>query len=206
MKKIFFVLLFCCMQLNYSMENDPKFIETKYQHWDPLHPVEEPAQEPHKTVTLFLQALMSKQLTFDNQKKAFIIKHAPDSPPSARSFVQKHEQTAISLYEASIIVRGIKNSFLERRPIKFDLEKKPINYSRSIEEFDDFYQGYDLSNVKNKSEILDIRKQLVESISQKIPLLISKLLEANYTLMPASNQKIEKKSPKKHRKSNCHSQ
>lgn len=206
MKKIYIMMLLCYVHIDYSMEHDHKLIEAKYQHWDPLQPIEEPAEEPHKTVTLFLQALMNKQLTFDEKKQSFIIQHVPDSPPSARIFLQKHEQTSIFLYEASIIIRAIKNTFLERRPIKFDLEKKPINYSRSIEEFDDFYDGYDLLNNKHKTEILDTRKQLIESIAQKIPSLLSKLIQTNYALIPASTQTIEKKSPKKNRKSNCHSQ
>lgn len=203
MKIVSTIVLVCSLSL-FGMEDFKSEIEKKYQHWDPLCTEDQTNQEPHKTVTLFLQALINKQLTFDETNQLFLINNESESPLSVKNFLSTHTNKQISLYEASVIIRGIRNKFLENRPINFETTKLPVNYNRSILEFDDFYSGLDLNDqAKNKSSILRVRKQLLDSIAHKIPQSISTLIKTNYQLvLPIP----EKKSPKKNRKSSCHSQ
>ncbi len=202
MKILYMFVLLNTMSV-FSMEDFKQHIEKKYQHWDPLFAEEEANQEPHKTVTLFVQALINKQLIFDEESQTFIINQEAESPLSVKNFLAAQSSKNVSLYEASVIIRGIRNRFLENRPINFETQKSPVNYNRSIMEFDDFNSGSDLEQVKNKSLILLNRRQLLDSIANKIPQSITALIKTNYQLVPSV---IEKKSPKKTRKPSCHAQ
>ncbi|BDC35257.1 hypothetical protein Noda2021_12150 [Candidatus Dependentiae bacterium Noda2021] len=200
------LLIFCFGFMCHSMEHkiivpQTNDLQKKYQYWDPLE-YPDYVTPAHETVTVFLQALMNKHLYFESSTQQFVLTegHRFLSPTSTKNFLDAYQgKIAIHLDEAELILRALDICFIEKRPINFLEDKTPIDYSRTILEYSEFSEYYDIKSTKKYEEIKNIRSELKNSILKKNSEKIAQLLKCNYQLNKAILWKNEA-SPKNNKK------